>query len=99
MVNPKYRSTNVIILSILEAILRADKDHYLVKTGIVKSHLIKFCNLKASTADKYFSKMEEAGYIIASQEAWGERTITIYTITKKGEERYQWFVQINSELE
>lgn len=99
MVNPKYRSTNVIILSILETILRADRGHYLTKKGIIKSHLIKACNLKVSTAEKYLSKMEEAGYIESQIEPWGERQITIYQITAKGKERYEWFSQINSELE
>ncbi len=95
----KYRSTNMIIQKILEGILRADIDHMLVKQGIVKSHLVKYCMLKASTAEKYLSKMEKAGYLKSHEESWGERTITIIIITPKGKERYKWFVMLNMELE
>ncbi|MCF2141657.1 MAG: transcriptional regulator [Candidatus Lokiarchaeota archaeon] len=99
MVTSKYRSSNMIILSILEAIFRAEQGHYLTKKGIVKSHLLKRCKLKASTAEKYLTKMEQAGYIISSKEPWGEREIIIYNLTEKGKERYRWFMQINAELE
>ena len=92
----------MIIQIILEGILRANKK----KTkkpdqskGIVKSQLIKYSALKTTTAEKYLSKMEKADYIQSREEWWGERKITIYEITKKGQERYQWFVKINAEME
>ena len=99
MPGSKYRSANMIIQKILEGILRADINHVLIKTGIIKSHLIKYCALKASTAEKYFTKMENAGYILTHEEPWGERKITIMEITEKGKERYKWFVMLNMELE
>jgi predicted transcriptional regulator len=89
----------MIIQNILEEIVHADINNMLVKTGIVKSHLIKNCGLKVSTAEKYLKKMENAGYITSSKESWGERSKEIYKITRKGEERYKWFVMINAEME
>ncbi|QEE17953.1 hypothetical protein DSAG12_03791 [Promethearchaeum syntrophicum] len=99
MAPSKYRSTNMIIQKILEGILRADINHTLIKKGIIKSHLIKYCALKASTAEKYLLKMINAGYIISHDESWGERKISIVEITNKGKERYKWFVMLNLELE
>lgn len=99
MTPSKYRSANLIIQTILEGILRAEYSPNLLKEGIVKSHLIKYCGLKTTDAEKYLSKMEKAGYIQSSEESWGERTIIIYTITPLGKERYHWFTKINSELE
>lgn len=99
MAPSKYRSTNMIIQQILEGIIRADLNHTLVKTGIIKSHLLKYCALKASTAEKYFEKMEKAGYITFHEEPWGDRKITVIKITEKGKERYKWFVMLNTELE
>ena len=89
----------MIIQTILEGILRAHKINPNQREGIVKSQLIKYCNLKTSIAEKYLMKMEQAGYITTQEEFWGERKITIYQITPKGHERYQWFVKINAELE
>ncbi len=93
-----YRSSNLIIQKILEGILRADQQHTLMKQGIVKSHLIKYCGLKAVVAEKYLTKMEKAGYIQSHEEAWGDRTIIIYNITPLGRERFSWFIKINSEM-
>jgi predicted transcriptional regulator len=93
----KYRSTNLIIQTILEGIIRAKSSRD--ETGIIKSHLIKYCGLKSTTAEKYLQKMEKAGYIRARNEYWGEREITIYEITPKGKDRYNWFVMINAEIE
>ena len=95
----KYRSANMIIQMILEGILRADLSHNLVREGIVKSHLIRYSGLKTTVAEKYLTKMEKAGYIQSHKEAWGERTIIIYTVTPLGKERYEWFTKICSELE
>src|SRR5271157_1353881 len=95
----EYRSTNVIIQSILETLLKADQGSSYVKKGIVKTHLVKTCRLKALTAEKYFEKMENAGYVTSHSETWGERSIIMYEITPKGKERYEWFVKINTELE
>lgn len=94
----QYRSTNIIIQTILEGILRALKDKHDPRKGIIKSHLINYSELKTSTAEKYFKKMEGAGYISSHQEPWGERVRIIYEITPKGRERYEWFVKINTEL-
>ncbi|HME52759.1 MAG TPA: hypothetical protein VKM55_11115 [Candidatus Lokiarchaeia archaeon] len=98
MSETKYRSNNVIIQTILECILRAEKYGSYSRKGIVKSQLIKYCALKATTADKYLKKMESAGYIISHVEPWGEREIILYESTPKGKERYEWFVKINAEL-
>ncbi|MFW9973395.1 MAG: hypothetical protein ACFFDF_24640 [Candidatus Odinarchaeota archaeon] len=93
-----YRSTNIIIQTILEGILRAFKDKRNPRKGIIKSHLIEYCALKTSTAEKYFNIMEQAGYISSHEEHWGERVKIIYEITPKGRERYEWFIKINTEL-
>ncbi|MDW5563498.1 MAG: hypothetical protein SA339_09755 [Methanomassiliicoccus sp.] len=66
--------------------------------GIVKTHLIQTCGLKASTAEKYLAKLEEAGYIESYEEQWGERTRIRYKILPLGIERYSWFMRINAEL-
>lgn len=90
----------MIIQTILEGILRGHKQNTpYQRKGIVKSQLIKYCNLKTSIAEKYLTKMENAGYITTHEEFWGERKIIIYQITPKGHERYQWFIMINTELE
>ena len=94
----QYRSTNIIIQTILEGILRTDRNKPNQRKGIIKSHLIKYCALKTSTAEKYLSKMEKADYIISHEEPWGERIIIVFEITEKGRERYDWFVKINTEL-
>lgn len=88
----------MIIQIILEGILRANKRNPDNNRGIVKSQLIKYSALKTATAEKYLSKMENAGYIRSREEWWGERRITVYEITKKGQDRYQWFVKINAEM-
>ena len=95
----KYRTTNIIIQVILEGILRTDRNKPNQRKGIIKSHLIKYCSLKTATAEKYLSKMENAGYITSHEESWGERIIFVYNLTLKGRERYEWFVKINAELE
>ena len=97
MTSSKYRSSNIIIQTILETILRAEAKN-LGKRGIVKSHLIRHCGLKTPVAQNYLDKMVQAGYIESVEEEWGERTINLYRITSKGEERYKWFVTINTEL-
>ena len=94
----QYRSTNLIIQTILEGILRAFRDRRNPRKGIIKSHLIEYCALKTSTAEKYLNRMEKAGYISSHEEPWGERVRIIYEITPKGRERYEWFVKINIEL-
>ncbi|MFX0073561.1 MAG: hypothetical protein ACFFAO_20990 [Candidatus Hermodarchaeota archaeon] len=99
MSKKKYRTTNMIIQTILEGILRAERDKFNQRNGIIKSHLIEYSGLKVATAEKYLSKLEGAGYISSHTESWGERTINIYATTTKGKERYHWFVQINTELE
>ena len=98
MPTTQYRSTNIIIQTILEGILRAFKDMRNPRKGIIKSHLIEYCALKTSTAEKYLNRMEEAGYILSYKEPWGERERIIYKITQTGRERYEWFVKINTEL-
>jgi predicted transcriptional regulator len=99
MVKTEYRSTNLIIQSILETLLHTDSENEYLKKGAIKSHVVKRCGLKVQTAEKYIEKMEKAGYIITHTESWGERTINIIEITPKGKERYEWFVKINAELE
>ncbi|MBN1215954.1 MAG: hypothetical protein JXA99_11015 [Candidatus Lokiarchaeota archaeon] len=98
MEKKQYRSSNMIIQNILEAILREKKKNPVKNKGIKKSHLISFCNLKTYTAEKYLIKMTNAGYIEHNEESWGERIINIYNITKLGKERYEWFVKINTEI-
>jgi predicted transcriptional regulator len=94
-----YRTSNIIIQDILEAILREETKNLHVNQGIIKSHLIKQVGLKTATAEKYLQKMEGAQYIAAHEEPWGERSIIIYETTPKGRERYEWFVKINAEIE
>ena len=94
-----YRTSNMIIQNILEGLLRKKKANPYEEKGIKKSNLIKYCKLKTSTAEKYLTKMESAGYIKSHEESWGERTIIIYNITELGKERYEWFVKINTELD
>ena len=95
----RYRTANMIIQTILEGILRAERDKFNERNGIIKSHLIEYSGLKLATAEKYLLKLEGAGYISSHTESWGERTINVYATTSKGKERYQWFVQINTEME
>ena len=95
----QYRSANMIIQTILEGIIKADREEGVLNKGIVKSHLIRFCGLKTTTAEKYLEKLENAGYIEKFEESWGERTIIIYVITELGRERHEWFLKINSEIE
>lgn len=64
----------------------------------MKTQLIQTCGLKASTAEKYLTKLEEAGYIESYEEEWGERTRVRYRILPLGVERYSWFMRINTEL-
>lgn len=82
----------------MEGILRATKNAN-QQRGIVKSQIIRYSALKTATAEKYLSKMEKAEYIRSRKEWWGERKITVYEITQKGKDRYQWFVKINAEME
>lgn len=100
MAKTQYRSTNVIICTLLEGILRSTKigEKAYQREGIIKSHLVKYGNLKTATAEKYLEKMINAGYVKSYEEPWGERKRIIFTITSKGKERYQWFVKINTEL-
>ncbi|MCY3413929.1 MAG: hypothetical protein INQ03_19965 [Candidatus Heimdallarchaeota archaeon] len=93
---PSYRSSNMIILSILEEIIGSE---YEEQQGILKSHIIKNCQLKSTTAEKYLEKMEQAEYIMKKTVHWGERETFVYRITVKGLERYTWFFKINTELE
>ncbi|MHA1973916.1 MAG: transcriptional regulator [Candidatus Hodarchaeales archaeon] len=102
MPRSKYRSTNLIIQTILEGILRSMNKSTSGNDqgdGIIKSHLIKYSGLKTSIAEKYLDKMEKAGYIIAQERYWGKRKITVYQITEKGKERYGWFVKITAEID
>ena len=95
----KYRTSNLIIQDILEAILQVEQENRHTKKGIIKSHLIKYTALKTATAEKYLQKMEKANYILSQEEFWGERKITVYHTTSIGRERYKWFVKINAEIE
>lgn len=79
----------------LEQIIRHDPE----EGGIVKTNLIRICGFKASTAEKYLTKLEEAGYIESYEEEWGERTRIRYKILPLGVERYSWFLRINAELQ
>jgi predicted transcriptional regulator len=99
MGNKTYRSANLIIQSILEVLVHADHYHNPPEDMVVKSHLSQQVGLKASTADKYLSKMERAEYIEVKIMPWGEREVNFYKITPKGKQRYEWFVQINADLE
>lgn len=96
----KYRNANLIIQSILETIIRSeDTIENSFRKGILKSHLIQEVHLKSTTAEKYLTKMEQADYISVSSDNWGERDLIVYSVTDKGRKRYEWFVQINAELE
>ncbi len=99
MKDQNYRTSNLIIENILEGILREKRKNPYVNKGIKKTHLMKYCKLKASTAEKYFAGLEKAGYIKIYEEMWGERKIFLIDITDLGKMRYEWFVKINVELE
>ncbi len=92
-IGAEYRSSNIIIQNILERIIKDPSDG-----GIVKSNLVRSCGLKASTAEKYLTKMETAGYIESVEEPWGERSRTRFRILPLGIERYSWFMRINAEM-
>ncbi len=95
-----YRNFANIIENILEGILREKRNNLLENknTGILKTHLIKYCKLKAETAEKYITSLEKANYITLHEKEWGDRTITYIDITILGKKRYDWFVKINTEL-
>lgn len=99
MSQTSYRSANMIILSILELTIKSNRRKDQGTDGVLKTHIIKTCNLKSSTADKYLSKMEKAKYIESFTDYWGERELIKYRITSIGMERYSWFVKLNAELE
>lgn len=99
VVQTRYRTTNMIIQTILEGILRTIESRDFNREGIIKSHLIKYSGLKTSTAEKYLQKMEKADYITSTIDYRGERKIIRYNITSKGKKRYVWFATILSELE
>ena len=99
MGSTKYRTSNIIIQEILEAILRKEREYLHVKNGIIKYQLIKSLGLKTTTAEKYLQKMEKAGYIRSEESEWGDRKRTTYYTTPIGRHRYTWFVKINAEIE
>ena len=78
--------------------MRSEKRDSRDYEGIKKTHIIKKCGLKSKTADKYLSKLENAGYIESKISYWGERGLILYQITSKGRLRYSWFVELNTEL-
>ena len=90
----EYRSSNKIILSILECILKKSSPN----SKALKTHIIQCANLKAEMADKYFKILIEAGYITENEGHWGKRKIIYYELTEKGIERYKWFFQIDKDL-
>ena len=98
MENHFYRTSNKIVEVILDSILREKSKNPYENKGIKKAHLMKYCKLKASTAEKYFKSLEKAGYIKIFEEMRGKRKIIYLDITDLGRKRYQWFNKINSEL-
>ena len=98
MVDRVYRTASTIIENILEGIIREKKKSKYSNKGIVKTHLIKYCKLKAESAEKYFVSLEKAEYIRTYEEEWGQRTISFIDITELGRQRYEWFLKINAEL-
>ncbi len=90
-----YRSSNRIILQILECILKKKTS----QRRVLKTHIIQYANLKTTTAEKYLNSLENAEYIKRIEATWGKRYVIFYDITEKGIERYRWFSKLDEELD
>ncbi len=81
----QYRSTNIIIQTILERILRADKNKPHERKGVIKSHLIKYCALKTSTAEKYLVKWKKRGILFLMKNLGAKEKLIFMKLHKKEE--------------
>ncbi len=89
----RYRPAIKIVLGILECIAARQSNRRALKT-----YIIQCANLKTTSAEKYLEMLVEAGYILEKREKWGERVVIVYELTSLGNERYNWFIKINTEL-
>ena len=87
-----YRSTMMIIHSILEESMRHDQE------GLIKYKLFKNLSLRTSIGEKYLARLEQAGYLTVEQEYVGKKTRYRIKITPLGIERFEWFIRITTEL-
>ncbi|KYC52980.1 MAG: hypothetical protein AMQ74_00552 [Candidatus Methanofastidiosum methylothiophilum] len=92
--NTEYRTSNVIILNILECVLKKSS----CTNDVLKSHILQYANMKTTMAEKYLKILEDAGYLTKEEKDWGKRKVICYRATEKGIERYKWFCKINEEL-
>ena len=87
-----YRSTMMIIHSILEELVKHDQE------GLIKYKLFKNLSLRTSIGEKYLVRLEQAGYLTIRQEYVGKKTRYRIEITPLGIERFEWFIRITTEL-
>jgi len=88
-----YRSSLLIIQSILELLIRAGRE------GIVKTQIYADLGLKTAVGEKYIDQVEKAQYITVTEEIWGkERTRQRVLITALGRQRFEWFIKLSKEL-
>ena len=93
MSTPKsYRSTMMIIHSILEELVKHDQE------GLIKYKLFKNLSLRTSIGEKYLSRLDQAGYLTINQEYVGKKNRYRIKITPLGIERFEWFIRITTEL-
>ena len=89
----QYRSSLLIIHSILELLLRAGED------GLVKTQIYADLGLKTGVGEKYLDQLVSAEYITINEEVWGkERTRQRVNITPLGRQRFEWFIKLTKEL-
>jgi predicted transcriptional regulator len=89
----QYRSALMIIQLILEELIRVGD------TGIAKTQLYTALGLKTGVGEKYLEQLQRAAYIEVNEEAFGkERIRNTVRITKKGLQRFEWFIRLGAEL-
>jgi predicted transcriptional regulator len=89
----QYRSSLMIIQSILEDLLRAGVE------GVIKTQIYSDLGLKTAVGEKYLDQLVKADYITINEEIWGkERTRQRVNITPLGRQRFEWFIKLSKEL-
>lgn len=91
----RYRSALEIIQNILELLVKTEGDN-----GMVKSHIYKEIGLKTAVGEKYLEELANAQYLVIYEEPWGDQRVRHKVrITNRGLQRFQWFLQLSSELD
>ncbi len=92
--NRKYRASIEIMFQILEELLKKKE------LGVIKSQIYKKLSLRTSIGKKYLTRLEKGGYIHIEKESYGEsRFRNRVKITKLGIKRFNWFINITTELD